>query len=99
LVIRPYLAALTPSQIFTVMSVGMAGVAGTILAAYAGLGVRVDYLVAAAFMSAPGGVFMGKLIMPDTPPLHDAVEGDAALTNPHIKPSWKKRPKNSARPT
>ena len=92
LVIRPYLAALTPSQIFTVMSVGMAGVAGTILAAYAGLGVRVDYLVAAAFMSAPGGVFMGKLIMPDTPPLHDAVEGDAALTNPHIKPSLEEAP-------
>ena len=35
LVIRPYLASLTPSQLFTVMSVGMAGVAGTILAAYA----------------------------------------------------------------
>ena len=34
---RPYLAALTPSQLFTVMTVGMAGVAGTILAAYAGL--------------------------------------------------------------
>lgn len=94
LVIRPYLAALTPSQVFTVMSVGMAGVAGTILAAYAGLGVRVDYLVAAAFMSAPGGVFMGKLIMPDVPPLHDAVDADAdaALTNPHIKPSLEEAP-------
>ncbi|NKJ42481.1 MULTISPECIES: NupC/NupG family nucleoside CNT transporter [unclassified Novosphingobium] len=92
LVIRPYLAALTPSQIFTVMSVGMAGVAGTILAAYAGLGVRVDYLVAAAFMSAPGGVFMGKLIMPDAPPLHDGGHGDTALTNPHIKPSLEEAP-------
>jgi len=92
LVIRPYLAALTPSQVFTVMSVGMAGVAGTILAAYAGLGVRVDYLVAAAFMSAPGGVFMGKLIMPDTRPLPGALEGDAALTNPHIKPSLEEAP-------
>ncbi|MET3469540.1 MULTISPECIES: NupC/NupG family nucleoside CNT transporter [Novosphingobium] len=94
LVIRPYLAALSPSQVFTVMSVGMAGVAGTILAAYAGLGVRVDYLVAAAFMSAPGGVFMGKLIMPDVPPLHDAVDADAdaALTNPHIKPSLEEAP-------
>ncbi|MEO7786525.1 MAG: Na+ dependent nucleoside transporter N-terminal domain-containing protein, partial [Sphingomicrobium sp.] len=37
LVIRPYLAALTPPQLFTVMTVGMAGVAGTILAAYASL--------------------------------------------------------------
>ncbi|WOE75655.1 NupC/NupG family nucleoside CNT transporter [Alterisphingorhabdus coralli] len=67
LVIRPYLAALTPAQLFTVMSVGMAGVAGTILAAYASLGIRIDYLLAAAFMSAPGGIVMAKIIMPDDP--------------------------------
>jgi CNT family concentrative nucleoside transporter len=83
LVIRPYLAALSPSQMFTVMSVGMAGVAGTILAAYAAMGIRVDYLVAAAFMSAPGGVLMAKLIMPDVPPTPDA-PADAPLPNPHI---------------
>ena len=65
LVIQPYLAALAPSQLFCVMSVGMAGVAGTILAAYAAMGIRVDYLVAAAFMSAPGGILMAKIIMPD----------------------------------
>jgi CNT family concentrative nucleoside transporter len=51
------------------MSVGMAGVAGTILAAYAGLlGERyLPFLLAAAFMSAPGGILMAKLIMPDEP--------------------------------
>lgn len=65
LVIRPYLAALGPSQLFCLMSVGMAGVAGTILAAYASMGIRIDYLVAAAFMSAPGGILMAKIIMPD----------------------------------
>ena len=65
LVIRPYLAALSPSQLFCLMSVGMAGVAGTILAAYASMGIRIDYLVAAAFMSAPDGILMAKIIMPD----------------------------------
>ncbi len=65
LVIRPYLASLAPSQLFCLMSVGMAGVAGTILAAYASMGIRIDYLVAAAFMSAPGGILMAKIIMPD----------------------------------
>ncbi|HEY6868824.1 MAG TPA: nucleoside transporter C-terminal domain-containing protein, partial [Novosphingobium sp.] len=68
LVIRPYLANLAPSQLFTVMTVGMAGVAGTILAAYASMGIRIDYLVAAAFMSAPGGIVMAKIIMPDPRP-------------------------------
>lgn len=65
LVVRPYLAGLTPSQLFCMMTVGLAGVAGTILAAYASMGIRIDYLVAAAFMSAPGGIFMAKMIMPD----------------------------------
>jgi CNT family concentrative nucleoside transporter len=67
LVIRPYLPALTPAQLFTVMTVGMAGVAGTILAAYASLlgPEALPYLLAAAFMSAPGGILMAKIVMPD----------------------------------
>ncbi|WP_432201843.1 NupC/NupG family nucleoside CNT transporter [Erythrobacter sp. W53] len=67
LVVRPYLAALTPSKLFTLMSVGMAGVAGTILAAYASFigSEAVPFLLAAAFMSAPGGILMAKMIMPD----------------------------------
>ena len=67
LVVRPYLAALPPSQLFTLMTVGMAGVAGTILAAYASMGINIEYLLAAAFMSAPGGILMAKIIMPDEP--------------------------------
>jgi CNT family concentrative nucleoside transporter len=69
LVIRPYLAALPPAQLFTVMVVGMAGVAGTILAAYAVLlgDQALPYLLAAAFMSAPGGILMAKIMMPDEP--------------------------------
>jgi CNT family concentrative nucleoside transporter len=76
LVVRPYLAALPPSRLFTVMCVGMAGVAGTILAAYASLlGAQyLPYLLAASFMSAPGGILMAKMIMPDDPRDTDAVE-------------------------
>ena len=89
LVIRPYLAGLAPSQLFCVMTVGMAGVAGTILAAYASMGIRIDYLVAAAFMSAPGGILMAKLIMPDPKDLViDAVaDGDMALHLDEEKPA------------
>jgi len=76
LVVRPYLAALPPSRLFTVMCVGMAGVAGTILAAYASLlgASYLPYLLAAAFMSAPGGILMAKMIMPDDPADSDKVE-------------------------
>jgi len=76
LVIRPYLAALTPAQLFTVMTSGMAGVAGTILAAYASMGIKIDYLLAASFMAAPGGILMAKIIMPDR---HEPAEGELPL--------------------
>ncbi len=88
LVIRPYLAALTPSQLFCLMTVGMAGVAGTILAAYASMGIRIDYLVAAAFMSAPGGILMAKIIMPDP-------KGEVIVEPEEIKiPDEEERPAN-----
>ncbi len=85
LVIRPYLAGLTPPQLFAVMTSGMAGVAGTILAAYASMGIRIDYLLAASFMSAPGGLLMAKMIMPDpvTAPVLDEADAIAVAEAPH----------------
>lgn len=82
LVIRPYLASLTPSQLFAVMSVGMAGVAGTILAAYASfLGPQsLPNLLAASFMAAPAGLLMAKIIMPDAV---TAVAGELPLEGGH----------------
>ncbi|GMM93423.1 NupC/NupG family nucleoside CNT transporter [Qipengyuania sp. MTN3-11] len=81
LVVRPYLAALAPSRLFTLMTVGMAGVAGTILAAYAGLlGEQyLPFLLAAAFMSAPGGILMAKIIMPDDGEPSPEAEGELSL--------------------
>jgi CNT family concentrative nucleoside transporter len=73
LVIKPYLANLTPSQLFCIMTVGMAGVAGTILGAYASMIGQhlLPYLLAASFMSAPGGILMAKIMMPDDPAAKD----------------------------
>ena len=86
LVVRPYLAALPPAKLFTLMVVGMAGVAGTILAAYASLlGERyLPFLLAAAFMSAPGGILMAKIVMPDPrePVLPPTAEMAAANAGP-----------------
>ncbi|MEC9065958.1 MAG: nucleoside transporter C-terminal domain-containing protein [Pseudomonadota bacterium] len=86
LVVRPYLAALAPSRLFTLMSVGMAGVAGTILAAYAGLlgAEYLPFLLAAAFMSAPGGILMAKIIMPDEDEASPEAEGEIALPRTRI---------------
>jgi len=65
LVVRPYLKGLTEAQMFAVMVSGLASIAGTVLAGYALMGAELKYLLAAAFMAAPGGLLMAKIIMPD----------------------------------
>ena len=86
LVVRPYLAGLAPSRIFTLMTVGMAGVAGTILALYAGIlgPAYLPFLLSATFMSAPGGIVMAKMIMPDDDEPSPAAEGEIALPQARI---------------
>ena len=66
LVVKPYLKNLTEAQFFAVMVSGLASIAGTVLAGYVLMGAELKYLLAAAFMAAPGGLLMAKIIMPDT---------------------------------
>ncbi|MPZ01052.1 MAG: NupC/NupG family nucleoside CNT transporter [Actinophytocola sp.] len=66
LIVRPYLARMTRSEFFAVMVCGLSTVAGTVLVGYSMLGARLDYLIAAAFMAAPGGLLMAKIIIPET---------------------------------
>ncbi|MBI6557150.1 NupC/NupG family nucleoside CNT transporter [Pseudomonas veronii] len=68
LVVRPFIAKLTRSELFAVMVGGFAAVAGSVLLGYAGLGVELKYLIAACFMSAPGALLMAKLMEPETEP-------------------------------
>lgn len=66
LVVKPFIANMTKSELFALMVGGMASIAGSVMAGYAGLGVEIRYLVAASFMAAPGGLLMAKIIMPET---------------------------------
>jgi CNT family concentrative nucleoside transporter len=66
LVVKPYLKNLTEAQFFAVMVSGLASIAGTVLAGYVLMGAELKFLLAAAFMAAPGGLLMAKIIMPDT---------------------------------
>ncbi|WP_434362435.1 NupC/NupG family nucleoside CNT transporter [Parasalinivibrio latis] len=66
LVVRPYLEKMTHSELFAVMVGGLASVAGGTMVGYAGLGVDLRYLIAASFMSAPAGLMMAKLLVPQT---------------------------------
>jgi CNT family concentrative nucleoside transporter len=66
--LRPFAMQLRGPELFAIMSSGMAAVAGSTLAGYAGLGVPVEYLLAASFMAIPGGLLFAKLICPSTEP-------------------------------
>ncbi|GAA2085717.1 hypothetical protein GCM10009821_29220 [Aeromicrobium halocynthiae] len=67
LVIRPYIAGLSRSGLFAVMVGGLASVAGSVLVGYSLLGAPLEYLIAASFMAAPGGLLMAKIIEPERP--------------------------------
>jgi CNT family concentrative nucleoside transporter len=69
LVVKPYVAAMTRSELFTTMSLGMATVAGSVLLAYVGIlggGDFAGHLVTASLLSAPAGILIAKVMVPET---------------------------------
>ncbi len=82
LVVRPFIKSMTRSELFAVMSGGLASVAGSVLAGYAQMGVPLPYLIAASFMAAPGGLLFAKLLIPET----EKPRSDEELVNEGDKP-------------
>lgn len=66
LVIKPYLAKMTLSEINCVMVGGFATVAGGVLAAYVGMGIDAGHLVTASVISAPAALLISKMMVPET---------------------------------
>lgn len=73
--VKPFVKQMSGAELFAVMSSGMASVAGSVLAGYAGLGVNLEYLLAASFMAIPGGLLFAKMIFPTTAPSTVVLEG------------------------
>ncbi len=74
LVVKPFVNKMTESELFAVMAGGTASIAGAVMAAYAGMGVPLTYLIAASFMAAPGGLLFAKIILPQTETFKDELE-------------------------
>ena len=66
LVVRPFLAKMTESELFAVMTGGCATIAGGVMMAYATMGVELKYLITASLMAAPGGLLIAKVLVPET---------------------------------
>jgi CNT family concentrative nucleoside transporter len=67
LTIRPFLAGLTESELFTIMASGMAHVSGSVMAAYVKIaGVDIKHLLTAVIMTAPATIMLAKVFIPET---------------------------------
>ena len=77
LLIKPYVSKLTESELFAVMVGGLASVSGSILVGYSMLGIPIEYLISAAFMAAPAGLIVAKILCPETE--HDKVQNEVEM--------------------
>jgi CNT family concentrative nucleoside transporter len=79
LTIRPFLPKLTESELFTVMTCGMAHVSGAVMAAYVKIaGVEIKHLLTAVIMTAPATLMLAKMLEPETGEPETA--GDVRIT-------------------
>ncbi|MFZ0961762.1 MAG: nucleoside transporter C-terminal domain-containing protein [Terriglobia bacterium] len=78
LVIRPYLAELTESELMTIMTAGMAHIAGSVFGAYVLFGAEARHLLTAVVMTAPGTIVLAKMLVPETG--HPKTTGNVELT-------------------
>lgn len=74
LVVKPYISKMTESELFAIMCGGLASIAGSVMAGYAGMGVPLPYLIAASFMAAPAGLLFAKILYPQTEKFNDNLE-------------------------
>ncbi len=85
LLVRPYLASMSRAGLFATMTVGMAGVAGTVLAVYATilqpvLAGAAGHLIVASVISVPAALMLSELMVPeDRLQKHDAATGDDGI--------------------
>lgn len=79
--VKPYINQISRSQIFAIMVGGLASVSGAVLFGLVALGIRADYLLSAAIMSAPAGLMMAKLLIPETEKLSTSEWQNVDLSN------------------
>lgn len=66
IMVKPYLAGMTRSEILASMTGSMACIAGAVMAIYISIGIPAEYLLAASIMAAPGALVISKIVYPET---------------------------------
>ncbi len=79
LLIRPYLKGMTESELMALMTCGFATVASSVFAIYAQLGVDAGHLITASVLSAPAGLIIAKIMLPETEESETTAEASAEV--------------------
>lgn len=66
LLVAPYMASATRSELMTILTAGMATIAGGVMAAYVNMGASAGHLMTASLMSAPAAIVLAKIMVPET---------------------------------
>jgi CNT family concentrative nucleoside transporter len=85
LTIRPFLPGLTKSELFTVMTAGMAHISGAVMAAYVKIaGVDIKHLLTAVILTAPATIMLAKMLMPEVDKPATAGKVDIQIERPGV---------------
>jgi CNT family concentrative nucleoside transporter len=85
LTIRPFLDRLTESELFTIMTAGMAHISGAVMAAYVKIaGVDIKHLLTAVIMTAPATIMLAKMLNPETGKPETAGRVDIKIEKPGV---------------
>ena len=86
IIVQPYLAKMTKSEILTIMTGGMACISGSLMAIYSSFGIKTEYLLAASFMAIPGSFVLSKIFYPEdkNPLTKDSVNIDFKVSEKNL---------------
>lgn len=85
LIVKPFIRQMTSSELFAVMVGGLASIAGSVMFGYAVMGIKLEFLLAACFMAAPGGLMMAKMIKPELgAPKNELVDLEGDDVEPYV---------------
>lgn len=86
ILIKPYVAGMTESELLASMAGSMACIAGGVMAVYISMGVPAEYLLAASAMAAPGALVISKIVFPETQESEtkDEIKLDIKKTNANL---------------
>lgn len=87
LLVKPYLQRMTRSELFLLMTMGMATVAGSVMLSYVGMlggGDFAGHLATASLLSAPAGILISKVMIPETETAETFSAGGTVRARTHV---------------